>query len=66
MSLYENIHAKRKRGEKRRKKGAKGAQKIGTFKKIAAKQKKKKGKKNGKKVSGGTKRFSLDESWQRL
>ena len=51
MSLYENIHAKRKRGEKMRKKGAKGAPKIGTFKKIAAKQKKKKGKKNGKKVS---------------
>ena len=50
MSLYENIHAKRKRGEKMRKKGAKGAPKIGTFKKIAAKQKKKKGKKNGKKI----------------
>ena len=66
MSLYENIHAKRKRGEKMRKKGAKGAPKIGTFKKIAAKQKKKKGKKNGKKISWGTKRFSLDESWQRL
>tara|TARA_B100000287_G_C20358889_1_gene672941 strand:- start:202 stop:354 length:153 start_codon:yes stop_codon:yes gene_type:complete len=50
MSLYENIHAKRRRGEKMRKKGAKGAPKIGTFKKIAAK-KKKKGKKNGKKIS---------------
>ena len=33
MSLYENIHAKRKRGEKMRKKGAKGAPKPGTFKK---------------------------------
>tara|TARA_R100000149_G_scaffold64873_2_gene37761 strand:+ start:128 stop:283 length:156 start_codon:yes stop_codon:yes gene_type:complete len=51
MSLYENIHAKKRRGEKMRKKGAKGAPKPGTFKKIAASVKKKKGKKNGKKVS---------------
>ncbi len=51
MSLYENIHAKKKRGEKMRKKGAKGAPKPGTFKKIAASLKKKKGRKNGKKVS---------------
>ena len=36
MSLYANIHAKKKRGEKMRKKGAKGAPKAGTFKKIAA------------------------------
>ena len=49
--LYANIHAKRKRGGKMRKKGAKGAPKLGTFKKIAAKQKKRKGKKNGKKIS---------------
>ena len=42
MSLYENIHAKRRRGEKMRKKGAKGAPKPGTFKKIALKNKKKK------------------------
>ena len=40
--LYANIHAKRKRGEKMRKKGAKGAPKPGTFKKIALKNKKKK------------------------
>jgi hypothetical protein len=51
MSLYANIHAKKKRGEKMRKKGAKGAPKAGTFKKIAASIKKKKGKKNGKKIS---------------
>ena len=42
MSLYANIHAKRKRGEKMRKKGAKGAPKAGTFKKIAKKIKGKK------------------------
>jgi|TARA_R110000824_G_scaffold40855_6_gene122064 hypothetical protein len=29
--LYANIHAKRKRGEKMRKKGAKGAPKPGAF-----------------------------------
>ena len=29
--LYANIHAKRKRGEKMRKKGAKGAPKAGAF-----------------------------------
>ncbi len=45
--LWANIHAKRRRGEKMRKKGAKGAPKPGTFKKIALKNKKKK--KNGKK-----------------
>ena len=32
MSLYENIHAKRKRGEKMRKKGAKGAPTAKAFK----------------------------------
>ena len=46
MSLYANIHAKRQRGEKMRKKGAKGAPKLVTFKKIATKNKKKK---NGQK-----------------
>ena len=42
QGLYANIHAKRKRGGKMRKKGAKGAPKPGTFKKIALKNKKKK------------------------
>ena len=42
MSLYANIHAKRQRGEKMRKKGAKGAPKLGTFKKIKSKIKNKK------------------------
>ena len=44
MSLYENIHKKRKRiaagsGETMRKKGAKGAPKIGAFKAIKRKSK---------------------------
>ena len=57
MSLYKNIHAKRKRiaagsGEKMRKKGAKGAPAKGDFaQKIAKSEKKKKGKKSGKKSS---------------
>ena len=38
--LYANIHAKRKRGEKMRKKGAKGAPKAGAFKKAAKTAKK--------------------------
>ena len=43
--LYANIHAKRKRGEKMRKKGAKGAPSDADFKRSAltAKKKKKKG-----------------------
>ena len=46
MSLYKNIHAKRKRiaagsGEKMRKKGAKGAPAKGIFAKIAKSEKKK-------------------------
>jgi|TARA_R110002020_G_scaffold129929_2_gene290785 hypothetical protein len=55
MSLYENIHKKRKRikagsGEKMRKKGDKGAPAKGIFSKIAKAEKKKK--KKGKKKSG--------------
>lgn len=47
MSLYKNIHAKRKRikagsGEKMRKPGAKGAPKASAFKKAAKTAKKRK------------------------
>ena len=42
MSLYENIHKKRKAGKKMRKKGAKGAPDLDAFDKIAASEKKKK------------------------
>lgn len=47
--LYANIHAKRKRGEKMRKKGAKGAPEKDAFKKIAIAEKRKKKKKGKKK-----------------
>ena len=40
--LYANIHAKRKRGEKMRKKGAKGAPKAKDFKRAAKTAKKRK------------------------
>ena len=40
--LYANIHAKRKRGEKMRKKGAKGAPKESDFKAAARTKRKKK------------------------
>ena len=39
--LYANIHAKRKRGEKMRKKGAKGAPKARDFKRAAQTARKK-------------------------
>tara|TARA_R110002153_G_scaffold32380_1_gene98002 strand:+ start:188 stop:334 length:147 start_codon:yes stop_codon:yes gene_type:complete len=42
MSLYENIHKKRKAGKKPRKKGAIGAPALDAFDKIAASEKKKK------------------------
>tara|TARA_Y100001951_G_C11122831_1_gene173800 strand:+ start:20 stop:175 length:156 start_codon:yes stop_codon:yes gene_type:complete len=47
--LYANIHAKRKRGEKMRKKGAKGSPTEAQFKR-AAMTAKKNGKKKKKKV----------------
>ena len=40
MSLYANIHAKRKRGEKMRKKGAKGAPTAKNFRDSAKTAKK--------------------------
>ena len=43
--LYANIHAKRKRGEKMRKKGAKGAPTSANFKRAAQTVRKKKGEK---------------------
>mgnify|MGYP003126754589 CR=1 FL=1 len=39
--LYANIHAKRKRGEKMRKKGAKGAPSAANFKRAAMTARKK-------------------------
>ena len=41
MSLYANIHAKRQRGEKMRKKGAKGAPTAEQFRRAAMTVKKK-------------------------
>ena len=48
MSLYENIHNKRKAGKKMRKKGAEGAPDLDAFDKIAASEKKKKKTKKSK------------------
>ena len=63
--LYANIHAKRKRGEKMRKKGAKGAPTAAQFARAAQTVKKKRGfsKKteditNGKKSKKGSKAVS--------
>tara|TARA_B100001057_G_C22284272_1_gene732011 strand:- start:163 stop:291 length:129 start_codon:yes stop_codon:yes gene_type:complete len=42
MGLYANIHAKRKRGEKMRKKGAKGAPTAAQFKRAKKTARKKK------------------------
>jgi hypothetical protein len=42
MGLYANIHAKRKRGEKMRKKGAKGAPTAAQFKRAKRTARKKK------------------------
>jgi|TARA_R100001443_G_scaffold3553_4_gene11149 hypothetical protein len=49
MSLYRNIHKKRKSGKPMRKKGAKGAPSDQDFKNAAKTAKKRKPKKNGKK-----------------
>ena len=51
--LYANIHAKRKRGEKMRKKGAKGAPTDKDFKNAAKTAKLKKGGKVVRKMGGG-------------
>jgi len=56
--LYANIHAKRKRGEKMRKKGAKGAPTSAQFRRAAQTVR--------KKIGGKTIMNKLWEQWDKL